>query len=236
MGSVIYGENSHLNKQHITIDSLPILLIDVGNTIVALAVDSIQGNQEIIIKPMGHHIKSSRGVDGVAITADGKLIPVLDIISLILNAEHQSHSTNYEVDVHKPDTFEAQKTVLIVDDSFSVRRSLEHLMNDMGYKTLQAQDGVYAVTLLESTIPDVILTDMEMPRMNGLELSSYVKKSERLQSVPVVMITSRSTRKHRELAVQSGVDYYLTKPYTESDLLDLVDRLIQKPASDQPIH
>ena len=117
---------------------------------------------------------------------------------------------------------------MIVDDSLSVRRSLEQLINDMGYDTLIAQDGIHAVELCKQKTPDIILSDMEMPRMNGLELTSYIKKSSALKQIPIVMITSRSTQKHRQLATQCGVDHYLTKPYTESQLLDLVGNVISQ--------
>ncbi len=230
IADLLLGKHN-LNKQHITVNNLPIVLIDVNNTTYALAVDSIQSNQEIIIKPMGNYINKTHGVNGVAIIADGTLISVLDIAELIEITPSAATSVNYNASNNK-DVFTPQQptpdkpTVMIVDDSLSVRRSLEQLINDMGYDTLIAQDGVHAVELCKQNAPDIILSDMEMPRMNGLELTSYVKKSTALKHIPVVMITSRSTQKHRQLAAQSGVDHYLTKPYTESQLLDLVGRLI----------
>ncbi|OUR88652.1 hypothetical protein A9Q81_23200 [Gammaproteobacteria bacterium 42_54_T18] len=232
IADLLLGQNN-LNKQHITVDNLPIILLDVNNTTYALAVDSIQSNQEIIIKPMGNYINKTHGVNGVAIIADGTLISVLDIAELIditpgaaiNDSDNASYSLNKNVFIPQqqiPD----KPSIMIVDDSLSVRRSLEQLINDMGYDTLVAQDGIHAVELCKQKMPDIILSDMEMPRMNGLELTSYIKKSASLKHIPVVMITSRSTQKHRQLATQSGVDHYLTKPYTESQLLDLVGSLI----------
>jgi len=229
IADLLIGQHN-LNKQHITVDNLPIILLNVNNTTYALAVDSIQSNQEIIIKPMGHYINKTHGVNGVATIADGTLISVLDIAELIdvvpgtaiTQISNNNNQPSFIPQHQTPD----KPSVMIVDDSLSVRRCLEQLVNDMGYDTLVAQDGIQAVELCSQKTPDVILSDMEMPRMNGLELTSYIKKSTDLKHIPVVMITSRSTQKHRQLATQSGVDHYLTKPYTESQLLDLVSNLI----------
>ena len=231
IADLLLGQNN-LNKQRITVDNLPIILLDVNNTTYALAVDSIQSNQEIIIRPMGNYINKTHGVNGVAIIADGTLISVLDVAELIEIAPSTITNGSDIVSVSKHNAFiplkqtSVKPSVMIVDDSLSVRRSLEQLINDMGYDTLVAQDGIHAVELCKQKMPDIILSDMEMPRMNGLELTSYIKKSSALKHIPVVMITSRSTQKHRQLATQSGVDHYLTKPYTESQLLDLVSSLI----------
>ncbi len=225
IADLLLGQND-LNKQHLTVDNLPIILLDVNNTTYALAVDSIQSNQEIIIKPMGNYINKTHGVNGVAIIADGTLISVLDIAELIEitpNVMTSGITNNTFIPQQQaPD----KPSVMIVDDSLSVRRSLDQLISDMGYDTQVAQDGIHAVELCKQKKPDIILSDMEMPRMNGLEFTSYIKKSTSLKHIPVVMITSRSTQKHRQLATQSGVNHYLTKPYTESPLLDLVGSLI----------
>ncbi|OUS27057.1 hypothetical protein A9Q99_17805 [Gammaproteobacteria bacterium 45_16_T64] len=234
IGDLLLGNQSG-NKQHITIDNLPILLVEVNHTTYALAVDSIQSNQDIIIKPMGNYVNRTHGVNGVAIIADGTLIPVLDIPELIRDTK-DSPIINYIEQQQHTAPLSHQTSVMIIDDSLSVRRSLDQLMTDMGYDTILAQDGVQAVELLKHQIPDVILTDMEMPRMNGLELTSYIKKSETLRHLPVVMITSRSTQKHRQLAESSGVDHYLTKPYTESQLLDLVENIKPDQANPRQLH
>lgn len=234
IGDLLLGDHSR-NKQHITIANLPILLVDVNNTTYALAVDSIQSNQDIIIKPMGSYVNKTHGVNGVAIIADGTLIPVLDIPELIRDTKDSPIIQTVEQPTIT-DNLPHQTSVMIVDDSLSVRRSLDQLMTDMGYDTILAQDGVQAVELLKHQVPDVILTDMEMPRMNGLELTSYIKKSASLTHIPVVMITSRSTQKHRQLAENSGIDHYLTKPYTESQLLDLVEQIKPHQSTPRQLH
>ena len=117
----------------------------------------------------------------------------------------------------------ANNRVLIVDDSLSVRNSLSQLMNDGGYQVVVARDGLEAIDMLDKERPDIILTDLEMPRMNGLELVSYIRNSERWSPMPIVMITSRTLAKHRKQAEAAGVNRYITKPFTEDDVLASID-------------
>ena len=227
LGNIIYG-SSNLNKQDLILKSLPVLLVNSGDTTIALAVDSILSSQEIIVKPISKMIEKIKGVQGVATIADGSFISVLEVSELIEKQLNQDVSTTPSKTTPSTRfgiTEERQTTgtkILIADDSLSVRRSLEQLMRDTGYSTFLARDGLHALEIMKDITPDIILTDMEMPRMNGLELSAKIKRSDAWQHIPVVMITSRSTQKHRQLAQQSGVDHYLTKPYTETQLLDLV--------------
>jgi chemosensory pili system protein ChpA (sensor histidine kinase/response regulator) len=116
-----------------------------------------------------------------------------------------------------------QPRVLIVDDSLSVRNSLSQLMTDGGYQVVVARDGLEAIDMLDKERPDIILTDLEMPRMNGLELVSYIRNSERWSPMPIVMITSRTLAKHRKQAEAAGVNRYITKPFTEDDVLASID-------------
>jgi CheY-like chemotaxis protein len=112
--------------------------------------------------------------------------------------------------------------VLIVDDSVSVRRAVATLLEDQGYEVLQARDGLEAARAMEATRPDALLTDLEMPNMNGLELSAHVRSRPELAGLPIIMITSRSMDKHRRQAMSMGVDVYLTKPYSDQELLQHV--------------
>ena len=112
--------------------------------------------------------------------------------------------------------------MLVVDDSLSVRRAVATLLEDQGYEVLQARDGLEAAKAMEATRPDALLTDLEMPNMNGLELTAHLRSRPELASVPVIMITSRSMDKHRRQALSLGVDVYLTKPYSDQELLQHV--------------
>jgi chemosensory pili system protein ChpA (sensor histidine kinase/response regulator) len=115
---------------------------------------------------------------------------------------------------------------MIVDDSISVRKSLSLLIEDDGFETLLAKDGLEAIEVINQTRPNVMLVDMEMPRMNGLELTAHVRATQDTQKMPIFMITSRTTEKHREQAKSAGVNAYLTKPYQDDELLGLIDKAL----------
>jgi CheY-like chemotaxis protein len=120
----------------------------------------------------------------------------------------------------------ATRIALIVDDSLSARRAAAQIMRDAGYEVRTAIDGLDAVAMLETLVPDVILVDMEMPRMNGLELTSHVRGRAALKNIPIIMITSRSTEKHRQQGDAAGVNAYLVKPFNEDKLLQHIDNLV----------
>jgi chemosensory pili system protein ChpA (sensor histidine kinase/response regulator) len=113
--------------------------------------------------------------------------------------------------------------VLVVDDSLSARRSLAQFVQDMGMDVRTARDGMEAVSLIEARPPDLMLVDMEMPRMNGLELTSHVRASSNTNTMPVIMITSRSTDKHRAAAMEKGVNHFMVKPFIEEELAQYIN-------------
>ena len=115
---------------------------------------------------------------------------------------------------------------LVVDDSLSQRRALEQLLTDAGFRVQTARDGIEAAEILKAFRPNVILTDLEMPRMNGIELASHIRTQERIKHLPVIMITSRTTQKHRQMAEEAGVDSYFTKPVRDEDLLMTMQNLM----------
>jgi chemosensory pili system protein ChpA (sensor histidine kinase/response regulator) len=117
--------------------------------------------------------------------------------------------------------------VMVVDDSITVRRVTERLLERNGMRVITAKDGVDAVAALQDQVPDVILLDIEMPRMDGYEVATHVRNDPRLRHVPIVMITSRVGDKHRSRAMDIGVDQYLGKPYQESDLLSAIESLVR---------
>jgi chemosensory pili system protein ChpA (sensor histidine kinase/response regulator) len=122
---------------------------------------------------------------------------------------------------------EKRLVVMVVDDSITVRKVTTRLLERNGYKVLTAKDGVDATGQLQNCTPDIMLLDIEMPRMDGFELATHIRNDERLRHVPLVMITSRTGDKHRERAQQIGINYYLGKPYQETDLLATIDQIIR---------
>lgn len=189
----------------------------------ALAVDRLLDARELLVKSPGRYARHVRGVAGLSILGDGGVAVNLDLAQLLaMGARTLPVRSAPRVEVPQREL----PGVLIVDDALSVRTSLLQLVQDAGFRAEAARDGIDAIDTLRSFKADVVLTDLEMPNMNGVELTSHLRGREDLKSLPVIMITSRSQDKHRRLAEQAGVDVYITKPYNDSDVLQTIRRMI----------
>ena len=195
-----------------------ILMIQDVDKTTAVLIDSVGDSLDVVIKGLGNYIGKIPGYIGATILGDGTVTPVLDIPELL-------RAPAYSVTGILPDAIEAAEptsrlpTALVVDDSLSQRRALEQLLSDAGYRVQTSRDGIEAAELLKSFRPNVILTDLEMPRMNGIELASHIRTQEKIKHLPVIMITSRTTQKHRQMAEEAGIDAYFTKPVRDEELL-----------------
>ncbi len=198
--------------------SMSYLLQKVGNETFAISVDSVLSSNEYVIKKLGNFVKPIAGVVGVSLRRDGQVIPVLSLHELIVN-EGATPYGNKKLIKQK-----LMPQALIVDDSYSARKTLAELVEDIGYKSVLARDGIEAIKHLEYETFDLILTDLEMPRMNGLELTSYIRRNEKTKNVPVLLVTSRTMQKHRQKASKVGVTEYITKPYTEDRLVEIIQQ------------
>ncbi len=203
----------------------PALLIreDSGRNLIVL-VQEVVDSQTLVVKNLGHYIPDIRGVVGATILGDGRVTPVLDLPELLsapVRASSQAvRQDNTDITVQRH-----ARTALVVDDSLSARRALAEFVTDLGFEVFTAGDGLEAVAVLEQHIPDILLVDLEMPRMNGLELTAHIRSRDATKHVPVIMITSRSTEKHRQNADQAGVNMYLVKPFSEDELATHVEQL-----------
>lgn len=209
--------------------SRPALLVEVTpDRLVAVLVQSVADTVDLVVKPLGKFVPQSVGVVGATILGDGSVAPVMDIPDLMRDlaqyGDQQVFLSRAEAQV--VDRSRANPTVLVVDDSLSVRRAMEQLLRDAGYDVRLARDGLEAVSVMQGKRPDIMLVDMEMPRMNGIELSTHVRNTRGMQDVPIIMITSRSTDKHRKQAAAAGVNLYLTKPYGEDQLLQHIASMV----------
>ncbi len=212
-------------KQTIIDETKTVILIRSDTGMIAVTIDSAVNSHDLVIKSAGNYMGKIHGVLGVSILGDGNIIPVLDILELLRSPLRVTQPKNTNIDTAikvKPD----RVRVLIVDDSLSVRKSLTQLIEDAGFEAIQASDGVEAMNLLEKEQPDIALVDMEMPRMNGLELTQYIRGNDIIKDIPIIMITSRAQQKHREHAKLVGVNVYVTKPYTEDKLLEDINILL----------
>jgi chemosensory pili system protein ChpA (sensor histidine kinase/response regulator) len=198
-----------------------LLLLETVKKPCALVVDKIIKPLEIVIKPLGEPLHDVKSFLGATLLGDGRVIPVLDL----------AHILDEQVDVKtKPKTNPVIKenlSVMIVDDSPSVRHVNSTLVKNNNWEPIVAKDGMEALEILNcsSKLPDIILTDVEMPEMDGYELLSTLKQSETFRDIPVVMITSRASDKHRRKAFDLGVLDYITKPYDDAKLIGIIKSL-----------
>ena len=200
--------------------ALPVILVRAGEHSTALVTDELIGSREIVVKPVGPQIAGIRGISGATILGDGRIVVILDMGTLV-RSEWRARSAESTRSVRDDRIF-----VMVVDDSITVRRVTQRLLERNGMRVLTAKDGVEAMSLLQEHVPDVILLDIEMPRMDGYEVASHVRNDARLADVPIIMITSRVGDKHRARAIELGVDDYLGKPYQESQLLDAIEPIV----------
>lgn len=198
-------------------DNDTVLLLQAAEGPTAITVDRVVSSHDLVVKNMGSFVKHIRGVAGVSTLGNGSVVAVLDLANLLQKLD--DIGVRSKADITPVSKIIDLPKVLVVDDSLSVRSSLSQLMTDGGYQAVTARDGIEAVDLLDKERPDIVLTDLEMPRMNGLELTSYIRKSDQWNPLPVVMITSRTMVKHRQQAEEAGVNHYITKPFTEDDVL-----------------
>jgi chemosensory pili system protein ChpA (sensor histidine kinase/response regulator) len=204
--------------------SMSVVLIRAGEHSTALVTDELVGSREIVVKSLGPQISGIRGIAGATILGDGRIVVILDMGSLV-RSEWRARPTDTTVLLEQRDR---RTFALVVDDSITVRRVTQRLLERNGMRVLTAKDGVDAVSLLQDNLPDIILLDIEMPRMDGYEVAAHVRGDPRLKHIPIVMITSRVSEKHRARAIELGVDDYLGKPYQESQLLDAIEPLVNR--------
>ncbi|MFV3090908.1 Hpt domain-containing protein [Pseudomonas sp. GW6] len=211
---------------------LPVILVRSSEHAVAVQVDSLAGSREIVVKSLGPQFAGVHGISGATILGDGRVVVILDLLATIrvLHAHLQNQltprlasrqaSASEEVEIDRP------TLVMVVDDSVTVRKVTSRLLERNGMNVVTAKDGVDAIAQLQEHKPDIMLLDIEMPRMDGFEVATLVRHDERLKDLPIIMITSRTGEKHRERAMSIGVNQYLGKPYQESLLLETIAQLV----------
>jgi len=203
--------------------TVPVVLVRAGEHSTGLVADELIGSREIVVKSVGPQISGIRGISGATILGDGRIVIILDIGALV-RAEWRGRPAP----TVRREKGDRRIFALVVDDSITVRRVTQRLLERNGMRVLTARDGMDAIALLQEHVPDIILLDIEMPRMDGYEVAAHVRSDPRLKDVPIIMITSRVGEKHRARAIELGVDDYLGKPYQEGQLLDAIAPLVER--------
>jgi chemosensory pili system protein ChpA (sensor histidine kinase/response regulator) len=195
----------------------PVLYLRSGSNVIALHVDEIVGsNQEIVVKAIGPQLQRVVGITGATVLGSGDIVLILNPVLLALRERVAAAPASAAADVVlRP----PRPTVMVVDDSLTVRKITGRLLAREGYEVIVAKDGVEAMEKLHDMIPDVMLVDIEMPRMDGFDLTRNVRADRRLAAVPIIIITSRTAEKHQNYAKEIGASAFLGKPYLEDDLL-----------------
>ncbi len=214
-------------------EQLPLLMTKSGDQRAAIRVDAVLGSREVVVKSVGPQISSVPGIFGATIMGDGSVVMILDMSPLVRRSAALKRTADASVGereaavVHAPVEVRRQPLIMVVDDSITMRKVTSRVLERNDMEVATAKDGLDAVEKLQDRIPDLVLLDIEMPRMDGYELATYMRNDARLKTVPIIMITSRTGEKHRQRAFEIGVDRYLGKPYQEADLLQNVEEILR---------
>lgn len=234
----------------------PVVILSDSDQKIAIRVDRLIGKEEIVVKTLGSHLKNVMGVMGATVLGDGSVILILDVSYLFrywqggktpgVGALRSSYSSSPSMDTSEymmdeaeteeaPKRPEQQKTrvrgrirVLCADDSVSIRKYVESLLKREEYEVVTAQDGAEAYDLAEKSKYDLIMTDLEMPKMHGYELISALRSKSQFNSIPIVILTARSGEKHRRRGLELGANAFLNKPFDVDELLNTIHSLLGK--------
>ncbi len=219
---------------------VPVLIGRTGTREIAIQVDGLAGAREIVVKSLGPQLSEIKGLAGATILGDGRVVLILDIaglwyredaIHLEQRATAAGQATAAAAAAAADAELRARPLIMVVDDSLTVRKVTGKHLQKRGMEVMTAKDGVDAVEQLRERVPDLMLVDIEMPRMDGYELTQRVRGDERTRHVPIIMITSRAGAKHRQKALSLGVNLYMTKPYQEEELFKNIDALLRTRAA-----
>ncbi|AMN77705.1 Hpt domain-containing protein [Pseudomonas azotoformans] len=202
---------------------VPVLLVQCNERRVAIHVDAMAGTREIVVKGLGPQFAGVQGLSGATILGDGRVVLIIDLLAHIRSRQPALPAQSVDAPLILNDPLKKRPLlVLVVDDSVTVRKVTSRLLERNGMNVLTAKDGIDALAVLEEHTPDLMLLDIEMPRMDGFEVATQVRNDPRLMRLPIIMITSRTGQKHRDRAMAIGVNDYLGKPYQESVLLESI--------------
>jgi chemosensory pili system protein ChpA (sensor histidine kinase/response regulator) len=206
-----------------------VLLLRSGMQRIALHVDELLGNQEIVVKNIGPQLARVAWMAGATVLADGSIVPIINPVVLahrVRGGAPAFEATTLVPTMARPaEGLSSTPVIMVVDDSLTVRKITSRLLEREGYQVITAKDGLDALEQLRETLPDVMLVDIEMPRMDGFDLTRNVRGDPRTADIPIIIISSRTAEKHRAQAAALGVNVFLGKPFQEAELLEHIDEV-----------
>jgi chemosensory pili system protein ChpA (sensor histidine kinase/response regulator) len=208
--------------------SSPVMILKSGVDRLAVQVDDVLGNREVVIKNIGPQLSRMIGISGATVLGSGEIVLILNPVALSLHLAHHpaAQPAPDAAAIAQPAGRDA--VIMVVDDSLTVRKVTQRLLEREGYRVILAKDGVDALEHLQETIPDLMLVDIEMPRMDGFDLTRNIRGNDSTAAVPIIMITSRTADKHRNYALDLGVNAYFGKLFQEDMLLAAIAGLLQR--------
>ena len=207
--------------------ALPVILAQAGEYSTAFVADELLGNSEVVVKSIGTLLSNVTGISGATILGDGDVVLILDTVGLIravVNDATIARAPLARLEVKE----DYRPVVMVVDDSITIRKVTARVLERNHYSVVTAKDGLDAVAQLKECPPDIMLLDIEMPRMDGFELAALIRNTKENEDLPIIMISSRSGRKHRERASRLGVNRFLGKPYQDNELLNNIESLLDE--------
>ncbi|ORU90008.1 MAG: hypothetical protein A6F71_03330 [Cycloclasticus sp. symbiont of Poecilosclerida sp. M] len=202
-----------------------VILVESRQQRYAILVDQIIGNKEVVVKPLGVHMSMIPWLSGSTVTNDGDIVMILDLPALALLGAPNATVIKEQLQIKKEEI--EKPIVMVVDDSITFRKVATRLLERQGYEVVAVHDGIEAIEKLGSVTPDLFLLDVEMPRMDGFELSRHIRSTEEIADKPIVMVTSRTGQKHRDYSKKLGVNEHFGKPFDKNELLRSINRLVE---------
>jgi chemosensory pili system protein ChpA (sensor histidine kinase/response regulator) len=212
---------------------LPVILARSGDRAAALQVDRVIGSREVVVKTLGPQFNEVGGIAGATVLGDGSVVIILDVMALVRTHDLRLIDRRAEATEPKEVAQELEdktRCIMVVDDSVTVRKVTSRLMERQGWEVMTAKDGVDALEQLQDSDPDIMLLDIEMPKLDGFGVLRALRQDEERKDLPVIMITSRTGEKHKQEALALGVDQFIGKPYLEANLVSTIDEILSESA------
>jgi two-component system chemotaxis sensor kinase CheA len=200
---------------------MPVLVLGWAGEQIGFIVDEILGEQEVLVKGLGKQLRRVRNIAGATVLGSGKVLPVLNVADLMQSA------VSMAAGAARHEANESPKSILVAEDSITARTLLQNILEFAGYRVKTAVDGVEALSVLANEGFDLVVSDVEMPRMSGFDLTAKIRADRRLSELPVVLVTALESREHRERGADVGANAYIVKSsFDQGNLLEVVRRLI----------